>query len=97
MGTFRFLASLVRRLLPAHEQSQESQNMMVSLAADFGISLKRRDAVDVCLEEAGSVRAVAGLTVAHHVDTAAPENAWLESPEFATFFGRIDTATGIWI
>ena len=42
-----------------------------------------------------SVRAVAGLTVAHHVDTAAPENAWLESPEFATFFGRIDTATGI--
>ena len=52
-GPFRFLASLVRRLLPAHEQSQESQNMMVSLAADFGISLKRRDAVDVCLAEAG--------------------------------------------
>ena len=52
MGSFRFLASLVRRLLPAHEQSQESQNMMVSLAADFG-SLKQRDAVDVCLAEAG--------------------------------------------
>ena len=53
LGSFRFLASLVRRLLPAQEQSQESQNMMVSLAADFGISLKRRDAVDVCLAEAG--------------------------------------------
>lgn len=53
MDPLRFLASLVRRLLPAHEQSQVSQNMMVSLAADFGISLKRRDAVDVCLAEAG--------------------------------------------
>ena len=43
-----------------------------------------------------SVRAVAGLTITHHVDTAAkPESAWLESPEFATFFGRIDIATGI--
>ena len=47
------------------------------------------------LRSSSSVRAVAGLTVEHHVDTAAPENAWLESPEFATFFGRIDTATGI--
>ena len=50
--------------------------------------------IELC--PSSSVRAVAGLTISHHVDTAAKsENAWLESPEFATFFGRIDTATGI--
>lgn len=51
--------------------------------------------IELC--SSSSVRAVAGLTITHHVDTAAPENAWLESSEFATFFGRMDTATGIWI
>ena len=92
-STARFLASLVRRLLPAQEQSQDSQNMIVTCAANF-TSLKRRDPVDVCLGERASVRAVAGLTHTHHVDTTSlPENAWLESPEFATFFSRVDVAT----
>ena len=92
-STARLLASLVRRLLPAaQEQSQDSQNMIVTCAANFA-ALKKRDPVDVCLKDRASIRAVAGWTHTHHVDTRLPENAWLESPEFATFFSRIDLAT----
>ena len=90
LDPLRFLANVVRRLLPAQEQAQDSQNMIVSCAANF-TSLKRRDPVDVCRDNSINnmfVRFGTEFNVTNQVDTSVPENAWLESPEFATFFSR---------
>ena len=88
---------MVRRLLPAQEQSQTSQNLIVSCAANL-TSLRICDPVDVCMPTDKFVPPGGKFELkSQQVDTGSPGSAWLDGPDCAAaaFFSKVDTATDL--